>query len=167
MGRDFGDRNEDEGALGEARMRNFESRVGENEIAIEQDVEVKGAGAIGDGGRAIAAEDALDGEENVEDRMRGEIGFKRDDGVEKARLIGEANWHGGIEGRTRGDAAGFCDLLERGGERGVWRPGGAGKVCAESDEGERHGFKSSGGLPHPSKAWTGHPAERNGQTLIW
>jgi len=61
MGSDFGEGDEDEGALSESGMRDFETGFAEDEIAIEEDVEVEGAGAVGDGAGAIAAEEALDG----------------------------------------------------------------------------------------------------------
>lgn len=70
--------------------------------------------------------------------MRGEIGFNGDYGVEKARLIGKTDRLGGVKRRTRGDAAEFCDLFERGGQRGIGRARGAGQVGAKGDVGEEH-----------------------------
>lgn len=61
IGSNFGERDQDERALGEAWMRNFEGRLGEDQIAIEEDVEIERTRAVGDGGGAVAAEDALDG----------------------------------------------------------------------------------------------------------
>ena len=119
-------------------MRDFKAGLGEHETAIEEDVEVEGAGSVGDGSGAIASEGALDGEKSVEKWARRKIGFKSDDGVEEARLIGEADGLSGIERGTRGDAAERANLLKGRGERSIGRPGGAGKVGAESDVGEGH-----------------------------
>lgn len=135
---DFCERDEDECALGKAGMRDFQNGLSEDKIAVEEDIEVEGAGSAGDGGGAIAAERSLDGEERVKQWARCEIGFKSDDGVEETRLIGKADGLGGIERRTRSDAAEFCDLLERGGQRGVGRACGAWKVGAEGDVDEQH-----------------------------
>jgi hypothetical protein len=142
IGSDFGEREEDEGALSQAGMRDFEGRFRRDEIAVEKNVEVQGAGAVGDGARAIAPEEALDGEKIGKERARGEIGFKGDDGVEKTGLIddhaGEANRFGGIERGTRGDAAERANVLKGRGERGIGRASGAGEVGAEGDGCEGH-----------------------------
>ncbi len=138
LGCDFSERDEDEGTLRQAGMRNFQTGFGESEIAEEENVEVEGARTVGYGARAIAPEEALNGEKSLKKWMRCEIGFKCDDGVKEARLIGQADGLSGVERRTRGDAAEPGDLVECRGERGVGRAGGAGKVCAESDVGEGH-----------------------------
>jgi hypothetical protein len=97
MGSDFGEGDEDEGALSESGMRDFETGFAEDEIAIEEDVEVEGAGAVAKAGCAVAAEFALDGEEIFEEGARGEVGFEGDDGVEEAGLVGETDGLGGVE----------------------------------------------------------------------
>jgi hypothetical protein len=38
VGRDFGERDEDEGTLGEARMRDFEVELREDEVAVEEQI---------------------------------------------------------------------------------------------------------------------------------
>jgi len=126
VGCDFIQRNEDEGSLSQARMRNLEAGLGENKIAVEQEVEIEGAWAVGNRARAIASEETLNREKRVKERAWRKIGFKRDDGVEKARLIGNADGRGGIKRGTRGDAAESGDSLKGGGERGIRRTGGAG-----------------------------------------
>jgi len=55
-------------------MRDFEIELRKDEVAVEEEVEVEGARAVGEGGGAVAAEVALDGEERVEEDARGEIG---------------------------------------------------------------------------------------------
>jgi len=119
-------------------MRNLEAGLGEHETAIEEDVEVESARAVGDGGGTIASEESLNGEKSIKEWVRREIGFKSDDGVQEARLIGEANGLGGIERGTRDDVAERANVLESCGERGIGRAGGAGKVGAEGDVGEGH-----------------------------
>jgi hypothetical protein len=168
IGRDFGERYEDEGALSEPRVRDFEAGLCKHETAREKDVEIEGAGAVGDGGGAVAAEEALDGEKRVKERARRKIGFKGNDGVKEARLIGEAHGLGGVERGTRGDAAKFCDWLKGGGERGIGRASGAGKVCAECDIGEGHAdlrVAEPAEFPAPPKqSLNGAP---NSTWLIW
>ena len=100
-GSDFVERDEDEGALGEARMRDFETGQAEDEIAVEENVEVEGARAVAHAGGAVAAELALDEENGAQQFERRESGFKSDDGVEEAGLIGQgdgrANWSARVE----------------------------------------------------------------------
>jgi hypothetical protein len=141
MGSDFSKGNEDKGALGEAGVRDFEPGLRKEKIAVEKDVKVEGAGTVGEGGGAVAAEEALDGEKCVEEGARGEIGFEGDNGVEEAGLISEADGGGGVERGTGGDAADRGEAFGGCGERGVGRAGGAGQVCAEGDVGGHAGSR--------------------------
>jgi hypothetical protein len=138
IGSYFGERDEYEGTLAKAGMRDFKTGLGEDKIAIEEDIEVDGARTVGHGARAIAAKEALDEEKVIKQCARREIGFKGDDGVEEAGLIGGADRLGGIERGTRGDATQRANVLNCSGKRGIGRPGGAGKVGAEGDVGEGH-----------------------------
>ncbi len=137
-GGDFGERHEDEGALREAGMRNFKVGFRKDEIAVKENVEIEGAGAVGDGGGAIATEGTFNKKEGGEEDARSERGINRDDGIEEAGLIGEADGSGGIEPRPRGDASDGSELREGRCERGVGMAGEAGKVGAEGDIGEGH-----------------------------
>jgi hypothetical protein len=74
IGGDFDKGDEDEGALGEAGMREFEVELREDEISVEEEIKVESTGAVGEGGGAVAAEVALDGKERVEEDARREIG---------------------------------------------------------------------------------------------
>ena len=130
-GRDFIERNEDEGPLGEVRMGDLEIEFAEDEIVVEKKVEVESAGAVGNAGRTVAAEFALDGEQGMEKLIRDETGFERDNGVEEARLIGEPDGRGGVERGARCDAAKGGEARGGRGERGFGRAGGAGQVGAE------------------------------------
>ena len=80
-GSDFGKGYEDEGALHEAGMRNFKAGLREDEIAVKENVEVEGAGTVGDGGGAITTQEALNEKEGIEEGARSERGFDGDDGV--------------------------------------------------------------------------------------
>ncbi len=74
IGGDFDKGDEDEGAPGETWMRDFEVELREDEVGVEEEIEVEGAGAIGKGGGSVAAEVALDGEEGFEEDARRKIG---------------------------------------------------------------------------------------------
>jgi len=119
-------------------MRNFEARLREYEIAIEENVEVEGPGAVGDSGGAVTTEETLDEKERGEEGARSERSVDGDDGIEKAGLICEADGGSGIQRRTRGDASDGRELREGRGERGVGMAGRAGKVRAKADVGEGH-----------------------------
>lgn len=97
VGRDFMERNQDKGALGKARVGDFQGGFAEDQVAIEEDVEVESARAVGKAGDAVAAEFALEGKKSAEELKRAEIGFKGNDSVEKPGLIGETDGRSGIE----------------------------------------------------------------------
>lgn len=121
IGSDFGERDKDEGALGKAEMRDYEAGFGQDEIAIEEDIEVEGARTVEDGARAITAEQALDREKSFKEGARREIGLNGDDGVQEARLIGKADWFCGVERNARRcDRASECAR----GSRRAWHPAG-------------------------------------------
>lgn len=141
-GRDFVERNEDEGPLGEVRMGNLEIEFAEDEIVVEKKVEVESAWAVGNACGTVAAELALDGEEGMEKLIRDETGFKRDNGVEEARLIGEPDRRGGKERGACCDAAKGVEARGGSGERGFGSAGRAGQVGAEGDVREGHCFQS-------------------------
>lgn len=138
VGCDLVERNEDEGALGKARMRDFESGLTEHEIAIENEIEIEGARAVGDGVEAVAPEFLFDGKECAEELKWRERGFKRGGGIEEARLIGKTDGRGGVERGAGGDAAERAETRERGGERDIGRSGGAGQIRAKGNVSDGH-----------------------------
>jgi len=71
---DFGERDKDEGSLGEAGVRDFEVELRKDEVVVEEEIKIEGAGTVGDGGGAIAAKEALKGKERFEEDARGQIG---------------------------------------------------------------------------------------------
>lgn len=139
VGCNFSEGDKDEGALGEAGMGNFEAGLADDLGAVEKDIEVEGAGTVGELQGAIAAEFALDVEKLLEELARGERGFEGEDGVEEAGLIGEADGGGGVERGAGGDVAEGGKAIGGGGEGGFGRAGGAGEVGAESEVGGGHG----------------------------
>ena len=138
IGRDFVERHENEGAAGKAWVRDFKPRLAENHIAIEQDVEIERAWAVGRAGRAITAEFDLDREKAVQQFLWRKMRLHRDHGVREAGLICESDGRGGIKRRARGDAAKGGQAFGSGDEGGLRRAGRAEKVGAECDVGEGH-----------------------------
>ena len=116
-------------------------RFVQDHVAEEEEVEIERAGAVGDACGAVAPEVFLDGEQALEQRARGEACFKRDDGVEEAGLLGEADGRGGVERGARGDVAEGGEALGCGGECGLRRAGVAGQVGAHANVGGVHCFQ--------------------------
>jgi hypothetical protein len=109
-------------------MGNIEARFTDPEVTQEQNVEVKGAGAVGDACGAVAAIDFLDAKEAIKEGMRGKFCFQGDNCIEKAGLIGETDGCGAVErGSSQITAQGF-EMRGCGGEGGFGRTGGAGQV---------------------------------------
>jgi len=138
VGRDLRERDENECTFGKTGMRDFEVGLGDDLIAEEQDVEVERARAVWKTGCAVAAELALDSEQAFEQGARGEFGFERDHGVDKVRLVGEADGRGGVERRAGNEAAQGFEARCGGGERGFGRASVAWQVGAEADIGGGH-----------------------------
>jgi len=136
--RDFVERDEDKGALSEARMGNLKIGLVEDEVVVEQHVEVEGAGAVGEARSSIAAKVVFDDEQRGEQRAWGERSFELDDSVDEARLAGKADWFGGVERRLAHDAAERVETRGSGSESGLDRTGGTGEVAAHGDEGSAH-----------------------------
>lgn len=105
MRSDFGKGHENEGALVKTGMRDFEAGQVEDEIAVEDKVEVKGARTLGDAGGTIAAEFLLDFKQLAQEFEWREQGFESEHGVEEARLVDEADGGGGVERGAGRDAA--------------------------------------------------------------
>ena len=131
-------RDENEGTLGEARMRKREIELGQDQIAHQDQVEIEGAWAVGSGACAIAAEVVLDGEEELEELMRRESGLKSENGVDEPRLLSEADRRSGVERGTSGDGAECFKARCCCGESGFGRAGLTGEIGAESNVGEGH-----------------------------
>ena len=120
-------------------MRNLETRLAEAEVTQHQDIQIKCTGAVGNACRAVAAEVVLDGEKGIEEGPRSEPGFKRDDRVEKTRLVRIANGRCGVERGLRDDAAESGKTARGGGEGSIGRTCGAREVRPHADVGGAHG----------------------------
>jgi hypothetical protein len=144
MRRNLIERDEDEGALGQAGMGNFKIRFADAEIAVEENVEIERAGAVGEARRAVAAELLFDGQQGVKQRARSERGFKGDDGIYEAGLRGKSDGRGGVERGTADDAAEGGEARGCSGQRDVGQTGVAGQVCAHSDVSGVHLFQGIG-----------------------
>ena len=136
----MGEGDENEGALVEARVRDFKGGLVQNEVTINDDVEIEGTGAVLNSGRTVAAEVAFNGEERAKEFERGERGIEGDNGVEEAGLADETDGSSGVERGAAGDAAEGGEATEGCGECGVWRADGAGEVGTEGDVGDGHYF---------------------------
>lgn len=143
------ERHQDKGALGETRVGDIEVRLVEDEVSVEQNVEIEGARPIENAGGAVAAEFAFDVKESVEQGGGREIGFEGDDGVDKARLIGEADRLGGVKGGAAGDAADGRKAMDGCGKRVLRRAGRTRDVGAHPDVGCLHDSRVArwGGQP--------------------
>ncbi len=120
MRRDFVERDENKGALGEARVGDDKTGPTDNKVAIEQYVEIERAGAVGDAGGAVAAKVLLDEEQRAEQFEGRQIGLKGSSGVEEAGLSGEADRRGGVERGTGKHATKRSKARGRGSESGLW-----------------------------------------------
>lgn len=129
----------DEGTLGQAWVGNFKAGLVKDLVAVEEDVEVEGAWTVGNLSGAVASEFALDAEKPIEQIVRAERGFEGKGRVKKAGLVGEADGSGGVEGRTRDDAAHGGEAVGSSGEGSFRRASGAGDVGAESYVSGEHG----------------------------
>jgi hypothetical protein len=97
-GSDFGERSEDEAAFVQGRVGEDEFGCLHDEVAVEQEVEIDDARALGWGRGAVAAHSMLDGEKVVKEVEWGKGGVEESGRVEKARLVEIADGVGGVEG---------------------------------------------------------------------
>lgn len=105
IGRDLVEGNENEGAFGKAGVGQLKTGCADDQIAIEEQVKVERAGAVGRVTGTVAAEFVLNIEEGGEEIARGEMGLKHEDGVREAGLISKADRSGGVERGAGGDAS--------------------------------------------------------------
>jgi len=138
-GSDFVEGHEDEGALCETGMGNFKAGLREDEIAVEENVEVEGAGAVGDAVQAVAAKSALDFEEVFEEGQGIEGCFESGCAVEEGGLVGVSDGFRGVPGGFGDECSKFGEAKNGSVKGFARRAGGAGKVGAEGDVGGLHG----------------------------
>jgi len=132
-------------------VRNDEARTADDKIAIEQNVEVQRAGAVGNCIGAIAAEVPLDKKQRAEQLDGCETGFECGGGVEEARLIGKSDWLSGVERGTGGQTPQGFETRGGTGQGGLRGAGRTGQVRAHSDVGRAH--TASGYREAPAIGW--------------
>ena len=134
---DLGERDENEAAVGEAGMRDFEVACADDGGGVKEDVDVEGAWAEAD--QAATPELEFDGADGVEELEREKRSFGFDAAVEEPGLLGEADGFSGVERRAKGDAdANGIEEVEGAGDAG----GAVAEVGAEGEIdglGLRHG----------------------------
>jgi len=122
-------------------MRNFEAGLADRLDAVDQQIEVQRARAVGDAGAAVASELLLNGQQGEKQIVRAEFRFERNDGIEEAGLGGEAYGFGGVEQRLGGYATEGCEAGGGGGESSLRRASNAGEIGAEADVCGWHEFQ--------------------------
>ena len=97
MGRDFGQRRENELALEHAGMRDLQFGSVERQIAEEKDVYIEQPRTFGEG--FLAAESRFDGAKSAEEIDGLGVGFACDDAIEEPWLVEIIDRFGFVEGR--------------------------------------------------------------------
>ena len=88
IGREFRQRDEDEGAFVQARVRNGQPGRVQDQVAVKEDIHVNQARAPADGRRATQF--LFDVFQGCQQRRRFQARFGFNDHVEEGRLVGEA-----------------------------------------------------------------------------
>ncbi len=68
-------------------MRDFEIGFADHQVVEQENIEIEGAGPVGDSGGAVAAEFVFDGQQGGQQFTRLESCFECHDGVEKTGLV--------------------------------------------------------------------------------
>ena len=135
------ERYEHEGAFRKPRVRNIEVGLVEYIVTIEQQVEVEGAGPVGNRGRTIAPEVALDSQKRRQQGGGRQLSFEGNHGIQEAGLIGKSHRGCGIQRGSAQDLADGREAIDCGGQRGLWRSRRAGHVGPHPDVADLHGFR--------------------------
>ena len=136
---DFGHGQQYERSLGHSGVGQLEILSTEDVIAVEENVEVEGAGAVGDAVQAVAAKSALDFEEVFEEGQGIEGCFESGCAVEEGGLVGVSDGFRGVPGGFGDESSKFGEAKNGSVKGFARRAGGAGKVGAEGDVGGLHG----------------------------
>src|SRR6266700_7428318 len=105
LGRNFRERNQDEGALEQPRMRQRQRPLVELDIVIGDEIEVEGARAPAPFMRAVAAELLLDLVQREQQRMGIEAGLDYNAGIDEVRLLFVTPGRRGVIRRPRPEHA--------------------------------------------------------------
>jgi hypothetical protein len=114
-------------------MRDLEAGLTDRLDAINQQIEIERPGPVGKAGSAVTAKLPFDRQQGLKQGARAEFGFKRNHRVEEARLGSVAYRLGGVEPRSRRQAAHRSQPRDGLSQRGGRRPCTAGKVGAQTD----------------------------------
>lgn len=134
-------RDKDESALGQPRMRNLEAGLVHNLIAIKQQIEIERARPIRDSSGTVAAKFALDLKQRIEQFARTKRRFKSDDGIDEARLIAKTHRLRRVKPRARRHAADRAQPANSSGQRSRRRPGRTGQIAAKTDVSGGHDYR--------------------------
>ena len=143
IGGDFSQREQDESTLMHSGMGELEAGSVQNQVAVDEQVKVEGAGAVGDAVGTVASEGQLDFKEMPKEGSRAKRGLEGRGGVEEGGLICVAHRLGCVIRGLGYYCAELAEGLESCIESSVWRPGGAEDVGSEGDVGCGHGRVAS------------------------
>jgi len=102
--------------LGETWVGELEMCRVDDMVAVEQEIEVQRAGAVLDAGRTVASEGALQAQQLVQQRFRGQLRGQRHYAVGEHGLVAIANRLGLVESGAGNNGAQRSHGLDRGGE---------------------------------------------------
>jgi hypothetical protein len=94
---DLVERNQDKDAVRQSWMRDGEIGFSDANVIHEKDIQIERTWPVGNVKAAIAAEFELDLPQLFKELVRRKRSFKRDSGIEKARLRGITDRSGGVE----------------------------------------------------------------------
>ena len=99
------ERDQNESALRQTRMGNYQAWLADDQIAEKQNVQIEGARTIGDAGCSISSKFLFDCEEPIQQGLRVEDCFEGDNGIDEARLVGKSYRLSGVKRRSTRNVA--------------------------------------------------------------
>jgi len=105
------ERDQDEGALVQARVRQGQFGGFEGHVVDQQQIEIERARSVGK--RARAAQVVLDAKQRAEEVTRSQRGLQSDDRIEEARLLQVSDRFRLVETRDSGDSTQRLEPLHR------------------------------------------------------
>jgi len=136
------ERNQDESALRQPRVRNLKTRLADLHVPEEQNIQIERARAVGDGAGPVSSKLLFDGQQAFQQLLGLKLCFQGDHRVDKARLRGKSDRFGGVERRPAGDVTERFKTGGSCGESGLRRACTTGDVRAHGDVRGWHEFKT-------------------------
>src|SRR5271167_4520246 len=96
VGSNFGERSKNEAPVGQLGMRQGKRGRFQNEAVDQQQVEIEGAGTLGNAGGMVPAEGAFDCQQAFEQTLGVLVGAQVDGGVDECGLVLVTNRRGSI-----------------------------------------------------------------------